>query len=96
MFSNYEQNNWSGLLLMAEFVFNNSVSSATDLSPFYANYGYHSETHWLVPRTSQNPAAGTYAHWLREVYQQCLERLEKTQEQMGKYTDAHRIEHLPF
>src|SRR5436190_4654076 len=73
MFSNYEQNNWSGLLLMVEFAFNNSVISVTDLFPFYTNYEYHLETHWLVPRTFQNLAVGTYAHWLREVYQQCLE-----------------------
>src|SRR5438128_1134502 len=58
MFSNYEQNNWSGLLPMAEFAFNNSVTSATGLSPFYVNYGYHPEIHWLIPRPSQNPAAG--------------------------------------
>ena len=52
MFSNYEQNNWSELLLMAEFLYNNSVISATGLFLFYVNYGYHPETHWLVPRVS--------------------------------------------
>ena len=93
MFSNYEQNNWSELLPMAEFSYNNSITTATGLSPFYANYGYHPETHWLVPRTSQNPAANTYAHWLQEVHQQCLERLEGTRKQMGKHADPHRVEH---
>src|SRR5438105_14613651 len=62
MFSNYEQNNWSELLLIAEFSYNNSITSATGLSPFYVNYGYHPETYWLVPRTLQNPAASIYAH----------------------------------
>src|SRR5205085_10814906 len=93
MFSNYEQNNWSELLSMTEFSYNNSITAATGLSPFYVNYRYHPETHWLVPRTSQNPAANIYAHWLREVHQQCLERLKRTRKQMRKHTDPHRIEH---
>ena len=45
MFSNYEQNNWSELLPMAEFSYNNSITTATSLSPFYVNYEYHSETY---------------------------------------------------
>jgi len=45
MFSNYEQNNWSKLLPMAEFLYNNSITTATGLSPFYANYKYHPEIH---------------------------------------------------
>ena len=96
MFSNYEQNNWSELLSMTEFSYNNSITSATGLSLFYANYGYHPETHWLVPRVSQNPAANIYIYWLQEVHQQCLERLERTRNQMGKHVDPHRAEHPPF
>jgi transposase InsO family protein len=40
-YCNYEQNDWAELLPLAEFTYNNSFSSATGLSPFYANYGYH-------------------------------------------------------
>jgi transposase InsO family protein len=32
---------WVDLLPMAEFAYNNSVTSATGLSLFYANYRYH-------------------------------------------------------
>jgi len=45
MFSNYEQNNWTELLLMAEFAYNNLITSATSLSLFYTNYEYYPETH---------------------------------------------------
>src|SRR5438128_9078001 len=68
MFSNYEQNNWSELLPMAEFLYNNSITTATGLFSFYANYRYHPETHWLISRTSQNSAANIYAYWLPEVH----------------------------
>ena len=37
---NHEQNNWVQLLPMAQFAFNNNAS-ATGISPFYANYGFH-------------------------------------------------------
>jgi hypothetical protein len=33
--------NWVGLLPMAEFTYNNSVTQATSMSPFFANYGRH-------------------------------------------------------
>ena len=45
MFSNYKQNNWSELLSMVEFLYNNSITSATGLSFFYTNYGYYPETY---------------------------------------------------
>jgi len=41
MFCNYEQYNWSEMLPMGEYAYNNSVTTATGLSPFYANYSFH-------------------------------------------------------
>src|SRR5437660_8745064 len=38
-FCNYDQNNWYELLPMAEYAYNNSVTTTTGMSPFYANYG---------------------------------------------------------
>jgi hypothetical protein len=33
--------NWVGLLAIAEFAYNNSVTQATGISPFFANYGQY-------------------------------------------------------
>jgi hypothetical protein len=41
VYCNYQQDNWSELLPLAEFVYNNAPSTTTSLSPFYANKGYH-------------------------------------------------------
>jgi inorganic pyrophosphatase len=38
-FINYEMDNWVGLLPIAKFAYNNSVTQATSMLPFFANYG---------------------------------------------------------
>ena len=37
----YQQDNWSTLLPLAEFTYNNAPSETTGVSPFFANKGYH-------------------------------------------------------
>jgi hypothetical protein len=41
IFCNYQQDNWNPLLPLAEFTYNNTPSSTTGVSPFFANKGYH-------------------------------------------------------
>ena len=38
---NYQQDNWTELLTKAEFSYNNTLSSSTGITPFYAMYGEH-------------------------------------------------------
>ena len=45
-FINYDQDDWNQLLPLAEYAYNNLVTAPTKMSPFYANYGYHSRTNW--------------------------------------------------
>ena len=40
-FSNYSQDNWASLLLMAELVINNHDFASTRVSPFFLSHGYH-------------------------------------------------------
>jgi len=40
-YCNYQQDNWSTLLPLAEFAYNNAPSDTTGVSPFFANKGYH-------------------------------------------------------
>ncbi|KIN98833.1 hypothetical protein M404DRAFT_30984 [Pisolithus tinctorius Marx 270] len=40
-YCNYQQDNWSELLPLAEFACNNVLSATTGVSPFFANKGYH-------------------------------------------------------
>ena len=41
VYCNYQQDNWSILLLLAEFAYNNTPSETTGTSPIFANEGYH-------------------------------------------------------
>jgi len=41
VYCNYQQDNWSELLPLAEFAYNNAPSATTGVSPFFTNKGYH-------------------------------------------------------
>jgi transposase InsO family protein len=51
-FINYQQDNWSMLLSLAEFAYNNSVHTSTGFSPFFALTGYHPRWNFLAPNPS--------------------------------------------
>ena len=91
-YCDYEQDNWNDLLLLAEYAYNNSVTTATQMSLFFANYCFHSRTNWPVEKESKNPASRNYAHWMESVRELCVKRLEETRERMGKYYDRSRKE----
>jgi hypothetical protein len=89
-YCNYEQNDWAELLPLAEYAYNNSFSSATGLSPFYANYGFHPRTNWPTAEQPRNPGSELYAHWLQAIHSQAKDRLTTTRERMAKYWDTTR------
>ena len=41
VYCNYQQDNWSNLLSITEFAYNNAPNAMTGISPFYTNKGYH-------------------------------------------------------
>ena len=55
-YCNYEQNDWYEMLPRAESSYNNSVTTATQMSPFYANYRFHPRTTWPVEMEFKNRA----------------------------------------
>jgi len=57
IFVNYDQDDWYHLLPLAEYAYNNAVTTAHDMTRFFANYGYHPQTKWLKEREAHNPAA---------------------------------------
>jgi transposase InsO family protein len=86
-FVNHEMEDWVDLLPMAEFAYNNSVTSATGLSPFYANYGYYPIASNPTATAICNPASKAYAYWMHTVHESTKIVLGKAQEQIRKYAD---------
>jgi len=86
-FCNYEQNNWSEMLPMGEYVYNNSVTMATVLYAFFTNYGFHPRTSWPVEIEAMNPAGRNYAHWMVTAHVFCKKTLERTLERMSRHYD---------
>ena len=76
IYTDYLQSDWARLLPLAEFAYNNSKHSATTLSPFFANYGYHPQMSLLPPsHDSPNPAADEFVkniHDAQDVIQSAL------------------------
>jgi hypothetical protein len=91
-FINYDQDDWYSLLPLAEFAYNNSVTQATQLTPFYTNYGYHPKTIWTTSEESKNPASKAYAHWIKATHDRATQALQKTKDNMSKYYDQHHRE----
>ena len=59
MYCNYQQDNWSDLLPLAEFAYNNAPSATISVSPFFANKGYH-------PNITVHPEHDLSSAWARE------------------------------
>jgi hypothetical protein len=77
---------------MAKFAYNKSVTTATELSPFYGNFGFHPTATNPAVANSLNPTSRVYVHWMYTVDEEARKALEKTQERMHRYADPHRKE----
>ena len=62
-FVNYQQDDWSEKLAIAEFATNNNESASTKLSPFFATKGLHPRISFDIVDLSN---AGTYERILKQ------------------------------
>ena len=90
MYCNYQQDNWSDLLPLAEFAYNNAPSAMTGVSPFFANKGYH-------PNITVHPKRDLSLAWAREytvdlesLHQYLCEEMAAAQKRYQGFTDARR------
>ena len=88
----HEMDDWVDLLPMAEYAYNNTVTSATGMTPFFANYGWHPGTVNPGKAEVSNPASEAYAHWARKSIETNRQMLEAARERMVKYGNRKRTE----
>jgi len=89
MYCNYLQDDWPDLLPLAEFAYNNSTHSATQVSPFFANYGYNPHASISLDVSIPDPRAHDFAHDLSELHQYLQDELAVAQSQYR--TPANRL-----
>jgi len=77
-----DQDDWVNLLPMAEFTYNNSVTTENSMFPFYANYGFYPTAIDPVSMESLNPASKVGTHWMHTLHNESRKGLEEVQERM--------------
>lgn len=93
---NYQQDDWTAYLSLAEFAYNNSVHASTQQTPFFANYGYHPKLDLLNPSIDNNPAAEELVKHLSELQTLLKEQLQTAQESYKTSADKFRSQAPTF
>ena len=95
-FCAWDQKDWLELLPYVEFCYNNTVHSATKVTPFYANFGYHPIDNYLAEVVESNvPAAEEYVENLAKLRKDMRETLILARERMAKYYNRNVSEKEP-
>jgi hypothetical protein len=91
-FINYQQDDWSTLLPMAEFCYNNTVHSSTNQTPFYALHGYHPRFHVDVPRVSAStPLAHERLQLIKNTQEDLQFHIATAQESQAQYYNQNKL-----
>jgi len=89
VYCNYQQDNWSELLPLVEFAYNNTPSATTGVSPFFANKRYHPNL-MIYP---EQDIASSHAHEfivdLDELQGTLKEEIAKAQRQYQLSADSY-------
>jgi transposase InsO family protein len=98
IFTSYNQDDWSTLLPQASLCYNNSIHSAIQLSPFFANYGYHPRVlDELKPTTtSEVPEGHRIAESLVAVHNHCSANIAEANLIYAKAYDKNHSDAPPY
>ena len=78
-YCSYQQDNWSELLPLAEFAYNNTPSTTTGISPFFANKGYNPSLQVHPERDLASAAARQFVIDLDGLHQELKVAISKAQ-----------------
>src|SRR5258706_12346170 len=89
-YMNYQQDDWSSLLPLAEFAYNNAMNETTGVSPFFTNKGYHPSFATEPNEQVTSPEAQHFISDLDDLHTELKWSIMRAQECYQKYTDKHR------
>jgi len=90
IYCNYQQSDWSQLLLLAEFTYNNTPSSTTGIFFFFANKGYHPRMQLQVECFAQVIEANSFVTDLKIVHEDLRAAIEDAQRRYQAPVDRRR------
>jgi len=90
MYCNYQQDNWSDLLPLAEFAYNNAPSTTTGVSPFFVNKGYHPNLAVHPEHDLSSARAREYAVDLESLHEYLREEMAAAQKRYQGPADTRR------
>lgn len=92
IFTSYNQDDWDILLPQASFHYNNTLHSATRLTPFFANFGYHPRWADELRRSdvTEVPDAVRVASSLLHLHDQCAANITLANK---RYSTAYNRKH---
>ena len=96
VYCNYQQDNWSKLLSLAEFAYNNAPSATTGVSPFFANKGYHPNLSVYPERDIASSHAHDFVLNLDKLQDMLKEEIAKAKRQYQPSADSRRQQPLDF
>src|SRR5260221_7862570 len=88
-YMNYQQDDWSSLLPLAEFTYNNATNETTGVSPFFTNKGYHPSFMTEPNEQVSSPEAQRFISDLDDLHTELKRSITRAQECYQKYTDKH-------
>lgn len=91
----YSQDDWVNYLPIAEFSYNNTMSTSTKTSPFFANHGFHPRMEYFIDPDSNVPAVSNHVQILNELQPVLKDELQRAQIRMKMNADKSRMDH-PF
>ena len=91
MYCNYQQDDWSELLPLAEFAYNNAPSATTGISPFFANKGYHPNIMVHPEQDLSSAKTRDFAVNLDELHEELRLQIAKAQRCYQGPADARRM-----
>ena len=86
---NYQQDNWTELLAVAKFQYNNKRHVATGRTPFELNFGRHLWKGDLVVQ-SEFPRVEEFFTGLQKSWEQTMKSMEEAQKNMKRQFDKKR------
>jgi hypothetical protein len=93
---NYQQDDCTDFLLLAEFTYNNTIHSSTKQTPFFSNYGHYPRADPFQVKDVGSPTAEYLATHFIAIHNELAFQFYEAQDRYKDYTDRNQKIHHNF